>query len=320
MGDEAPAQAFVAASAINDGQKSASGLRLTQLMDKPSDTNQSRILPEALADAVRRRQRNVSVEPVGPNSCPTSLSSSLIRRPTFDGLMKPLDSATGKGDPAHSLLIVRSKNKSIATRNRGSCDCDRCLDTLCLDMPLRRQADAFVEMFFNRQNRMFPILHQSTFRRQYEWIWDSQSQPPNQERDCFGFCTHQSRLRLLPALLNTVFAFGALFAFQDPEQGLIKADEFFAKAKRVDLMEMLDDDIGLEPVQLGLLMSLYLENTERFSKCWNTLGLSIRMAQNKGLHLDAADAHARGYFGNATSQLEREMRVRVWYACVLLDT
>lgn len=157
--------------------------------------------------------------------------------------------------------------------------------------------------------------------RQYHWLWESNlGVKSNHEPSCLGFCRQQSRLRLFLALLNGVFALGALFAHREPEQGIIKADTFFSKAWGVDLLEILDDQVGFEPIQLGLLMSLYLQSTERFSKCWNVLGLTVRMAQNKGLHFDTVEALRRGLLESCSSQLECEMRARLWYACVLLDT
>ena len=316
-------QSLVANPAAEGAQKHGVGSGVPRLVDNPSPT----ILPQtsslAAADAQRRPQHDVaSTESVHLSSHPKPLSSSSIGPTTFDALMKPLDLAAGKTHIYNSLPRSTATNKSSAVpRIRASCTCDQCLDTLCCDMPLRRQADALVEIFFSRHNRMFPVLHQGTFMKQYQWLWGSNAgAKSNQQPDCLGFCRHQSRLRLFPALLNAVFALGALFAYHEPEQGITKADAFFSKAWRVDLLELLDDEVGVEPIQLGLLMSLYLQSTERFSRCWNTLGLTVRIAQNKGLHFDTAEARGRGLLESCPSQLECEMRARLWCACVLLDT
>ena len=316
-------QSLVADPAAEEGQKHAVGSGMPRFVDNPNPT----ILPQnssvAAVDAPRRPQRDVaSTESINLRSHSKPFASSSIGPTTFDTLMKPLDLAAGKTHTENILPKSVSTNKSSAVPRTGaSCTCDQCLDTLCCDMPLRRQANALVEIFFSRHNRMFPVLHQGTFMRQYQWLWDSNlGARSNQEPYCLGFCRHQSRLRLFPALLNTVFALGALFAYREPEQGIAKADAFFSEAWRFDLLEILDDEVGFEPIQLGLLMSLYLQSTERFSKCWNTLGLTVRMAQNKGLHFDTAEARGRGLLESCPSQLECEMRARLWYACVLLDT
>ena len=322
--NEAPAQQSLGADpTAGEAQKDFVGPGLPGLVDNASP----KILPQtssvAGADATRRPQRNVATtESVNLSLLPKFLSSSSIGPTTFDSLMKPLDLVAGKPDTDSSLpRSIPNNNSSAVPRAGANCTCNQCLDTLCCDMPLRRQADALVEIFFGRHNRIFPVLHQGTFMRQYQWLWDSKlGAKSNQEASCLGFCRQQSRLRLFPALLNNVFALGALFAYREPEQGIIKADAFFSKAWRVDLLEILDDEVGFEPIQLGLLMSLYLQSTEGFSRCWNILGLTVRMAQNKGLHFDTAEARGRGLLASCSSQLECEMRARLWYACILLDT
>ncbi|KAK3897730.1 fungal-specific transcription factor domain-containing protein [Staphylotrichum tortipilum] len=89
--------------------------------------------------------------------------------------------------------------------------------------------------------------------------------------------------------------------------------------QQVDLLDIIDEEVGIELVQLLLLMGFYLQSTEKFSKCWNITGLAIRMAQNMGLQLSPADARRRSLLTVSPTQLESEMRVRVWYGCVLLD-
>lgn len=190
------------------------------------------------------------------------------------------------------------------------------LDTLCCDMPLRRQADAAVAVFFGRHNRMFPVLHEPTFMRQYEWLWTSDS---NQKQQCMGFCVRQSGIRLFLALVNAVFALGALFIGDASQHSICKAEKFFSKVWQTDLLTLLMDEPGLEPVQLGLLMSLYLQSMEKFSRCWNILGLTVRMAQSRGLHLSSIEARRRGLLVDNATQLQRELRARLWCVCRLLD-
>jgi hypothetical protein len=84
-------------------------------------------------------------------------------------------------------------------------------------------------------------------------------------------------------------------------------------------LDILDSAIGLELVQLLLLMGFYLQSTEKFSKCWNISGLAIRTAQDMGLHLNAEEALRRGFLDAEPVQLDLEMRRRVWHGCVLLD-
>lgn len=293
-------------------------------MSRPVDNASPQFLrptPPASSDARRAPLRTMDLTEYSYDSG-QSIAPSSIQPTMFDAFMKPFEVVAGKPatETTASSFASSIRSTTMPPKN-ANCVCDQYLDTLCCDMPLRRQADALVEIFFGRHNRMFPILHKGKFMKQYQWLWQFDTGlQSNQERACLQFCQQQSRLRIFPALLNAVFALGALFAYREPEHSIAKADSFFSKAWRFDLLEILDDEVGLEPIQLGLLMSLYLQSTERFSKCWNILGLTIRMAQNKGLQYDAVEARERGLVASCSPQLEREMRARLWYICVLLDT
>lgn len=117
-----------------------------------------------------------------------------------------------------------------------------------------------------------------------------------------------------------VFAISSLLEENGrPDQTARRAETFFSYTQKLDLFDIMDDDVGIELVQLGLLMAFYLQSTEKFSKCWNIIGLTIRMAQNMGLQLNSNEAYRRNLLGPNATQMECEMRLRVWHGCVLLD-
>jgi hypothetical protein len=64
-------------------------------------------------------------------------------------------------------------------------------------------------------------------------------------------------------------------------------------------------------VQLLLLMSQYLQGTERSIETWNVHGLAVKAAYQLGLHSPIA---LRRY-----PEPEREFRKRTWFGCILLD-
>lgn len=64
-------------------------------------------------------------------------------------------------------------------------------------------------------------------------------------------------------------------------------------------------------VQFLLLMSQYLQGTESSVQTWNVHGLAVKASYQLGLH----SQHALERYDS----LEREMRIRTWYGCVLLD-
>lgn len=60
-----------------------------------------------------------------------------------------------------------------------------------------------------------------------------------------------------------------------------------------------------------LLMSQYLQGTHRSTTTWNVHGLAVKAAFQLGLHHTASS--------KSHSVLEKEMRLRTWYGCVVLD-
>ncbi|KAK3402693.1 fungal-specific transcription factor domain-containing protein [Sordaria brevicollis] len=152
--------------------------------------------------------------------------------------------------------------------------------------------------------------------RQYQRLWDPADHNP---ANCSGLCRKKNSHKAFPALVNAVFAMASLFGPHSPEQNSARATAYFNQTQKLDLLDIIDDEVGIELVQLLLLMGFYLQSTEKFSKCWNITGLAIRMAQNMGLQLSVQEAKTRGLLTSQPTQLECEMRLRVWYGCVLLD-
>ncbi len=68
---------------------------------------------------------------------------------------------------------------------------------------------------------------------------------------------------------------------------------------------------SLETVQFLLLMTQYLQGTQRSAQTWNLLGLTVTAALRLGLHSDNASCNL--------TPLEKEIRKRTWYGCLMLD-
>ena len=58
-------------------------------------------------------------------------------------------------------------------------------------------------------------------------------------------------------------------------------------------------------------MGQYLQGTQRSVQAWTTIGLAVRTAFQLGLHSIEAS------YG--VPALEREVRIRTFYGCVILD-
>lgn len=244
----------------------------------------------------------------------------------FEQLMPPIDLRAEVRVTSTSLSkYVKSPRTGTATTiNNTGCKCDRALEAMRCRLPLRRHADNLVTIYFSRHQRMIPVLHEPTFMKQYHALWESThtSSHGNTQglSSCLGLCKQKSKGTLFPATLNAVFSLAALFASRSSEDNAEQAREFFRLAESIDIFEALDEEVGIELVQLVLLMGCYLQSTERFSKCWNVGGLAIRMAQNMGLHFSISEARKRGLLSSSSTQLDCEMRARVWYGCVILET
>lgn len=227
------------------------------------------------------------------------------------GRMKPTEATNWPVNPASRVPRCSSVN---------DCSCGLLLGASRCRLPLRQHADDLVALYFARVHRIYPIIHERTFRKQYEYLWQLKARTAStSSSDCCGICKEKSRGKTFPAMVHAVFAMASLFESESPEQDTQRADDYFRLVQEIDLLDILDHEVGIELVQLGLLMGFYLQSTERFSKCWNITGLTIRMAQNMGLQLSIGDARRRGLFHLHATQLECEMRIRVWYGCVLLD-
>lgn len=255
--------------------------------------------------------------------------SRCIEPSNFEQLMKPIGLAIDRRtdaskSPASAVPsdcgMSPSPEASTPPSAWINCGCHRLLDAVRCHLPLRRQADSLVAIYFARHARMFPVLHRPTFMTQYEALWESRADAERDGQRCVRICKQKSKGKLFPATVNTVFALAGLFSSRHPERNVSYAAEFFRLAEAIDILDLLNDEVGLEFVQLALLMAFYLQSTERFSKCWNMAGFALRMAQNMGLHFSFAEARKRGLLPSPPTQLECEMRTRVWYACILVET
>jgi hypothetical protein len=202
---------------------------------------------------------------------------------------------------------------------KTQCTCDRVFGETRWCLPLRRVADNLVSIYFSRVNRMYPVIHQASFRRQYNHLWEAENSTEPGSVECCRLCQKPNQGKLFAATLHAVFALATLFESGHPERNATQADTFFRQAQELNLLDILDDEVSMELIQVGLLMGFYLQATESFSKCWNITTLTIRMAQNMGLHLGCGSIPRIDQAAASPTQLESEMRARVWYGCVVLE-
>lgn len=168
-------------------------------------------------------------------------------------------------------------------------------DVGTLVFPPRKTIDHLVDLYFKYVHTLFPWVHEPSFRAHYEKLWNTRPDPATTDDPLF-YC-----------LLNLVLALGCQFSTLF-ETSTHSGDIFFNRAKT--LLGLSVFDFGtLQIVQALLLMGIYLQSTNKPNRCWNVLGMGIRVAQGLGLHIEPIG-------GNL---VERETRRRVWWGCVLMD-
>ena len=166
------------------------------------------------------------------------------------------------------------------------------------ELPDRLLADSLVDTYFKRTHKLYPFLHEGTFRAEYEALWARPSSRPSSRLSWFG-------------LLNMVFVHGCEYCDTVPQdQALAHAATFFSRSKSI-LVSQLFALGSLESVQSLLLMCYYLQGTIDLHQCWNLLGLMVRIATSVGLHSKLGQ--------DDIIPVEREVRKRTWWGCVVLN-
>jgi hypothetical protein len=168
-------------------------------------------------------------------------------------------------------------------------------------LPLRSNADDFLRCYFEFIHPLFPLLHKDSFILQYNRLWLPYDNSRSGKEDLVFMCN-----------LNLVFALGCQFSSLSPANNRVStANQFYKMSRQVLLYDILGST-SVSVVQWLLLSGVYLQSTKHASHCWNSIGLAIRLAQSLGLHLEHPGPKSE-------SQLDREMRRRIWHTCVVLD-
>lgn len=172
-------------------------------------------------------------------------------------------------------------------------------------LPMRRQADNFLLCYWEFIHPLFPVLHKPTFLRKYDRLWVEGDKGQTQYDS-------EAEEAIFTSTLNLVFALGCKFSgLIDASQKSSAADDFYQRSRQSYPFDILDST-SISLVQMLILTGVYLQSTQHASRCWNSVGLAIRMAQSLGLHVDHSSRRS-------ISQLELEMRRRIWHTCVHLD-
>lgn len=168
-------------------------------------------------------------------------------------------------------------------------------------LPIRYRSDTFLACYWDFVHPLFPLLEKTSFVAKYEQIWlPHGSQSTNVEDTVFL------------SNLNLALALGCQFCNDiDPNERLAMANQFYERSQHLLVYDILGST-SPSVVQWLLLTAVYCQSTKHASRCWNSVGLAIRLAQSLGLHTETPTQ-------SAGSQRDVEMRRKIWHTCVVLD-
>ncbi|POR34365.1 hypothetical protein TPAR_05451 [Tolypocladium paradoxum] len=173
--------------------------------------------------------------------------------------------------------------------------------------PPRQTADDFVRCFWDFVHPLFPVLHKTSFMQRYQLLWSGHVDTSSQHDPS----AHMEQT-IFSSTLNVIFSLGCQFSRLVPAQNkTAMAQDFYQRSRRIYNHEVLDS-MSIPLVQMLLLTGVYLQSAQNANRCWNVIGLAIRVAQGLGLHVERPKPPGQ-------CQVDREMRRRIWHCCLVLD-
>lgn len=222
---------------------------------------------------------------------------------TTAGILKHITSAGAPVSPNDTPLkshVVHMSRADSPSRNLMKSNGYASVGSEPFILPPETTMMQLIELYFNTTGSLFPFIDRNGFWKTYRQLITTNM-----------LSVRRSWLGLLNMVFAITTSVNTTFDLTITAQTrAAKSDIFFQRA-----MELSDRQIrlgtSLEVVQLLLLASMYSQGTERSIETWNIHGLAVKAAYQLGLH--SPDA-LRQY-----PLAGREIRKRVWFACVVLD-
>ena len=172
-------------------------------------------------------------------------------------------------------------------------------------LPSRQIADNLLNCYWEFIHPLFPMLHKTSFLEQYARLWEPMAQgdsvPAEEVHDMVFY-----------SILNVAFALGCQFTtLIDQNSTTAAANDFYQRSRRLLAFDIFDSG-HLQLVQALLITGVYLQTTIFVARYWNVVGFAIRVAYGLGLNKPQK-------MSKQHSQLDVEMRRRIWHTCVSLD-
>ncbi|KAJ9144077.1 Fungal specific transcription factor domain-containing protein [Pleurostoma richardsiae] len=166
-------------------------------------------------------------------------------------------------------------------------------------VPPEGEMSRLVRRFFSDTGMLFPYISEASFWRTYASAKESRFRR-----------VRQSWLGLLNMILAMATSTCSDTSIINATDRAAHSEIFFVRARALCLNQMMDG-ASVEIVQVMLLMTQYLQGTQRSIKTWTIHGLAVKAALQLGLHSEEALTRL--------DPAERETRIRMWHGCIILD-
>ncbi|CZS96849.1 uncharacterized protein RAG0_06023 [Rhynchosporium agropyri] len=203
------------------------------------------------------------------------------------------------------------RRKSGACYSQQNLEHDSDISAENLSLPPRALADQLLKQYWQRVHCLFPIIHRKSFEARYRQLWEAENHMPREGPWLnVGLGSSFCPTSIFHSALNAMFALGCNFSDLSSAKRSNLTQTFSKRSLDILSSRFLDSG-SLALVQALLIVAQYLQSTDLPTRCWNVVGLAIRMAQGLGLYVDPSSTRS--------SHLENEMRRRTWHGCLMLD-
>jgi hypothetical protein len=171
-------------------------------------------------------------------------------------------------------------------------------DGMEYDLPPRKRADYLVEAYWSLVHLPFPILSKPWFMCSYGALFAGTNVGTNE--------------RIFVSTLNAIFALAVqLQESIDPTERERMSGKYFQRAHGMLHLPVWETgSIGL--VQCLLLMSQYLQCTNKTFQTFMVVGSAVRIAQGLGLHLPEI-------WDGPVCDEGLAVKHRAWQSCIIMD-
>lgn len=166
------------------------------------------------------------------------------------------------------------------------------------ELPPRKQADLLVNAYWSFVHPLFPVLIRSRFMKSYDALFSGTAVDTNE--------------RTIVSTLNAVLALSVqLQESLDSKQRERLSGKYFQRAHAL-LHVPVWETASVDLIQCLLLMSQYLQCTNKPHQTWMLVGLAVRIAQGIGLHLPEI-------WANPSLDEDAALKRRTWQSCIIMD-